>query len=57
MLLLSAATASLAAAQHNTWTSGSPMPTGVWYPGAVAVDDGDILVAGGPDSDMKSSMC
>jgi len=55
VLLLFAGAASVAVAQtpavaHNTWTSGSPMPTAVWD-AAVGVLEGQIYVVGGNDAD------
>jgi len=51
-LLALTGTAAIAVAQNaaianNTWTNGAPMPTGVWFPGAVAVINDEIWIAGG----------
>ncbi len=53
--LLFLASASLVNAQspdvtHNTWTSGTAMPTPVWLPAAVGVLSGEIYVVGGENS-------
>lgn len=41
------AVAQTAAVASNTWTNGAPMPTGVWFPGAVAVINHEIWIGGG----------
>src|SRR5579871_393412 len=51
-LLALTGTAAVAIAQtpevaYNTWTNGAPMLTGVWFPGAVAVINREIWIAGG----------
>ena len=35
------------AVNHNTWTSGAPMPTAVWFPLGMGVIKGQIYVVGG----------
>ena len=39
------------AVNHNTWTSGAPMPTAVVAPGGVAVLEDEIYVVGGVNAD------
>ena len=38
------------AVNHNTWTSGAPMPTAVWFPAATGVIKSQIYLVGGYDS-------
>jgi hypothetical protein len=54
-LLTGAAQVTLAQVAHNAWTTGAPLPVGVWFPGAVGVVDGEIWVAGGDTSAFGST--
>lgn len=40
----------LPAVTHNTWTSGAPMPTPMWFPAGAGVIKNQIYVVGGYDS-------
>ncbi len=42
----SVSVAQTASVTHNTWTSGAPIPTAVWFPATAALDDNLYLVGG-----------